>query len=106
MRPIRSPLIASAVNSAPNAGSEARRKPAAPLASFPTGRNLGMTAQPPLRAARRKSTGENEPFTEPLRGGYRFRRDALLLRLPLVDVALRLSERREEPKEGRDADRQ
>src|SRR5439155_82588 len=55
--PMRSPLIARAVSRAPNAGKAARRKPAAPLASFPIGRNLGMTAQVPLRPRRAESTG-------------------------------------------------
>src|SRR5712691_2617408 len=53
---MRSPLIARAVSRAPNAGKAARRKPAAPLASFPIGRNLGMTAQIPLRSRRAEST--------------------------------------------------
>src|SRR3954453_2238535 len=44
IRPTRSPVIASAVSSAPIAGSAARRNRAAPCASFPTGRNLGMSA--------------------------------------------------------------
>src|SRR4029077_16989154 len=80
IRPMRSPLIASAVSRAPNAGSAARRKPAAPLASFPIGRNLGMTAQVPLRACRGKSTWPNEPFTRRLhaantRPSYSVRRE-------------------------------
>src|SRR6266508_3349016 len=53
---MRSPLIASAVSRAPDAGTAARRKPAAPLASFPIGRSLGMTAQVPLRPRRVEST--------------------------------------------------
>ena len=35
-------MIASAVSSAPSAGSAASRNRAAPCASFPTGRNLGI----------------------------------------------------------------
>src|SRR6478672_9478281 len=42
IRPTRSPVMASAVSSAPSAGTAARRKRAAPWASFPTGRNLGI----------------------------------------------------------------
>src|SRR5205823_1203685 len=110
MRPIRSPLMARAVSSAPNAGSAARRKPAALLASFPTGRNLGMTACLRLRARRAKSTLR----TNLLQRGYivqiglgrdRFGCDRLLLRLALVHVALCVTERSEETEERGDADR-
>src|SRR5205823_2408871 len=42
MRPTRLPVIASAVSRAPSAGSAASKNRAAPCASFPTGRNLGI----------------------------------------------------------------
>src|SRR6476469_5442319 len=68
--PMRSPLIASAVSRAPNAGKAARRKPAAPLASFPIGRNLGMTAQVRLRPWSGGVNAAHELFTPRLHREY------------------------------------
>src|SRR5215831_4049208 len=78
MRPTRSPVIARAVRSAPSAGSAASRNFAAPWASFPTGRNLGMSLDATTEALRnhqRQVRETRKAGVRPLRGQTPDRRE-------------------------------